>query len=241
MNSRPEFDEYAAQYDTLLEKALLPTGVDSDRFAAYKIEEIAHVLGNQDPRRILDFGCGTGRSLRHLQQAFPAAALFGYDPSSESAAAAAAASPGVVATSDWDTLATQRFDCIVAANVFHHVPLEERPAMIARCALALAPRGSLFVFEHNPLNPLTRWVFNRCPFDCDAQMLGRGETSRLGREAGLEVVAARYTLFVPYSGKRWAALQRMLGWCPAGAQYYVQFTPRPAIESSASGTRVESR
>jgi SAM-dependent methyltransferase len=224
MSSRPEFDDYAARYEALLEGALLPTGVDSDRFAAYKIEEIAHILRNRDTRRILDFGCGTGRSLRHLQRVFPAAALFGYDPSSECAATAAATCPGVVATSDWDTLTTDSFDCIVAANVFHHVPLAERQAMMTRCALALAPRGSLFVFEHNPLNPLTRWVFKRCPFDCNAEMLGRSETVRLGRGAGLELVAARYTLFVPYSGKSWAALQRSLGWCPAGAQYYVQFT-----------------
>jgi SAM-dependent methyltransferase len=224
MDSRPEFDHYAARYEALLEGALLPTGVDSDRFAAYKIEEIAHALRDRKTSRILDFGCGTGRSLQHLQRAFPAAALFGYDPSSECTVAASARFPGVVVTSHWDDMPKDGFDCIVATNVFHHVPRDERPAMMARCALALAPHGSFFVFEHNPLNPLTRWVFKRCPFDCDAQMLGRTETLRLGRGAGLEVVAARYTLFVPYAGKAWAALQRSLGWCPAGAQYYVQFT-----------------
>src|SRR6266542_4435520 len=154
MDSRPEFDQYAARYEALLEGALLPTGVDSDRFAAYKIDEIAHILRDRSTRRILDFGCGTGRSLHHFQRAFPAAAMFGYDPSSECAAAARARCPGVVVTSNWDALPRDSFDCIVATNVFHHVPRDERPAMMARCALALAPHGSFFVFEHNPLNPL---------------------------------------------------------------------------------------
>lgn len=224
MDRRPGFDRYAAHYDAVLAASLLPTGADIDSFAAYKVEEVAHVLRERSVRRILDFGCGPGRSLHHFQYLFPAAALYGYDPSSECAAAAKARFPNAVVSSNWDALPTDGFDCIIAANVFHHVPRDERPAMMARCALALGPQGSLFVFEHNPLNPLTRWVFKRCPFDCDAEMLGRSETSRLGRGAGLEVVAARYTLFVPWTGKAWTALQRSLGWCPAGAQYYVQFT-----------------
>jgi SAM-dependent methyltransferase len=224
MHTPPEFDRYAAQYEALLEGALLPTGVDSDRFAAYKIEEIAHLLRGQTTRRILDFGCGPGRGLAHLQRTFPAAELFGYDPSLECAASAAAKCPGVTVTSNWEALPKDGFDCIVAANVFHHIPRDRRPATMAQCARALARHGSLFVFEHNPLNPLTRWVFKRCPFDCDAEMLGRTETLRLGTEAGLGVVAARYTLFVPFAGELWATLQRSFGWCPVGAQYYAQFT-----------------
>jgi SAM-dependent methyltransferase len=226
MDRRPEFDRYATRYGALLDDALLPTGVDSDRFAAYKIEEVAHVLAGRNIERILDFGCGPGRSMPHFRRAFPEAELFGFDPSPECAAAARAQYSDVVVTSDWHSLPKDGFDCVVAANVFHHVPPAERRAAMERCARALGSQGSLFVFEHNPLNPLTRWVFNRCPFDCDAVMLGRAETLKLGRDAGLEVVAARYTLFVPWAGKVWAALQRSLGWCPAGAQYYVRFTRR---------------
>jgi SAM-dependent methyltransferase len=221
---RPDFDRFAGQYDALLKASLPPMVVDIDRFAAYKIEEIAHVLRDRSPERILDFGCGPGRSLGLLARAFPAAALFGYDPSPECAASARARHREAVITSDWNTLPHDGFDCVVAANVFHHISPDQRSAMMARCGRALRPNGSLFVFEHNPFNPMTRWVFNRCPFDCDAQMLGRAETLQLGRVAGLKVVAARYTLFVPFAGSLWTALQRALGWCPIGAQYYVQFT-----------------
>jgi SAM-dependent methyltransferase len=88
MDRRPEFDRYATRYGALLDDALLPTGVDSDRFAAYKIEEVAHVLAGRNIERILDFGCGPGRSMPHFRRAFPEAELFGFDPSPECAAAA---------------------------------------------------------------------------------------------------------------------------------------------------------
>ena len=52
-----EFDPYAETYDRLLADSL-GTG-DIDRFAAYKVDEIAYRLR----RRVLDFGCGIGRSL----------------------------------------------------------------------------------------------------------------------------------------------------------------------------------
>ena len=40
--------------------------------------------------------------------------------------------------------------------VLHHVPRSERPALIDGMKRALRPGGLLFVFEHNPYNPLTR-------------------------------------------------------------------------------------
>lgn len=45
--------------------------------------------------------------------------------------------------------------------------------------------GNLFVFERNPFNPVTRLVFERCPFDQDAEMLRLSATRSAGAEAGL--------------------------------------------------------
>jgi len=45
--------------------------------------------------------------------------------------------------------------------------------------------GSLFVFERNPFNPVTRLVFERCPFDQAAEMLRLSATRSAGAEAGL--------------------------------------------------------
>ena len=126
-------------------------------------------------------------------------------------------------TSEWSEIPNGQFDCVVAANVFHHIAEETREAEMLRCATALARTGSLFVFEHNPFNPVTRRVFDRCPFDRDAKMLRRSELVNLGVIVGLGVRRAAYTLFLPYSSKSAMSFQRALGWLPLGAQYYVQF------------------
>jgi hypothetical protein len=112
---------------------------------------------------------------------------------------------------------------VFASNVFHHVAAAQRPAALVRCAKALRRGASLFVFEHNPYNPATRWIFERCPFDRDASMISRRQLIALGHAAGLSVARSRYTLFVPFRGAAWSALQRALGWLPLGAQHYVEF------------------
>jgi 2-polyprenyl-3-methyl-5-hydroxy-6-metoxy-1,4-benzoquinol methylase len=217
-----EFDPHAGRYDQILAESLRTTG-DVDRFSAYKIDEVAYRLDVGSVRKVLDFGCGVGRSLPFLGLAFPHADIWGYDPSRECVDAARQRSPTARVTSEWSEIPADTFDCVLAANVFHHVPAVERLAVLQRCAGALATEGSLFVFEHNPLNPVTRRVFERCPFDRDATMIRRPDMAALGLRAGLEVRRKAFTLFVPFSGRIPALLHRTLAWLPLGAQYYVQF------------------
>lgn len=217
-----EFDPYAKSYDAVL-AAALGGDVEVDRFAAYKIEEMAHRLRGVRVGRVLDFGCGVGRSLPFLVDAFPAAEVWGFDPSADCAVAARARAPTTRVVDDWNAVERGSFDCVLAANVFHHVPPVARHAELERCRALLAPQGSLFVFEHNPFNPVTRRVFERCPFDRDAEMIAPSDLLRLGRSVGLAVRHRAYTLFLPFSGPAVATLHRLLAWLPLGAQYYVQF------------------
>ena len=216
-----EFDPYAETYDRLLADSL-GTG-DIDRFAAYKVEEIAYRMRQCAVRRVLDFGCGVGRSLPFIATTFPGAELWGFEPSVECIHAARKRESRARVTADWSEIPTGQFDCVMAANVFHHIAADARESEMRRCANALASAGSLFVFEHNPLNPVTRHVFERCPFDRGATMIPRREIVRLGELAGLRVRLAAFTLFLPFSGKSIASIQRGLAWLPLGAQYYVQF------------------
>jgi SAM-dependent methyltransferase len=222
MNMPSGFDPYARSYDDVLADSLGGRG-DVERFAAYKIDEMAHRLAGTSVRRILDFGCGVGRSLPFLAEAFPGTEVWGYDPSAECAATARTRQPGACVVDDWSKIDPESFDGVLAANVFHHVPIGVRVDELRRCASALAPGGRLFVFEHNPYNPLTRRVFERCPFDRGASMIAPGEMLELGRNAGLRVQRRAYTLFVPFRGAAAATLHRALAWLPLGAQYYVEF------------------
>ena len=221
-----EFDRFAASYDDTL-KASLPAGMDEDGyFAAYKVKLAAASTRGRDVRRVLDFGCGAGRSLEYLIAEFPRAQISGFDPSAESIRMAAERFHGATLSCDWQQIRAQRYDVVFAANVFHHIAHEQMSAWLGRCRDVLAPGGALFVFEHNPHNPVTRRVFERCPFDVDAHMIARPLLIENGRAAGLHVAATRYTLFFPKPLKFFRPLERWLGWLPVGAQYCVEFAAR---------------
>jgi cyclopropane fatty-acyl-phospholipid synthase-like methyltransferase len=214
-----EFDRYAKTYDADLKEAM-PRGMEENEyFARYKAEFVERAMTGERVGTLLDFGCGAGRSLVHLAASFPQAQMSGYDPSVESARIAQEQFPAARVTSEWADVPPSAFDLVFAANVFHHIDTAAIPAWLRRCRDALAPGGSLFVFEHNPLNPLTRYVFERCAFDKDAEMIPRGTLMRLANEAALDVVDAKYTLFFPKPLGMLRPLERFLHWLPLGAQY----------------------
>ena len=218
----PEFDQYARQYDRLLRDSIPESLSENDYFAEYKIALTAARLAPRKPTRVLDFGCGPGRSLPYLEKYFPEAKLFGYDPSPASLEVAAKRAPDGIFFSNWREIGEARFDVIVASNVFHHIPVEQRSNALVQCRQVLAQSGEIFLFEHNPYNPLTRWIFDRCPFDADAEMLNMKTALTLARKAGFQSEQHGYTLFFP---KQLSFLRRFEPWLkrlPIGAQYYVQ-------------------
>jgi len=220
--NKPEFDQYARQYDQVLGESM-PEGLNEDGyFAEYKIALMATRLENQKPARILDFGCGAGRSLPYLDKYFPNTELFGYDLSSASLEIAATRTPRATLFSDWSNISNMRFDAVVAANVFHHIPVERRLEALIQCRQVLAEGGQMFLFEHNPLNPVTRWIFERCPFDEDAEMLKLNKTLELIYKAGFRSEQHGYTLFFPRPLAFLRKIEPCLKYLPLGAQYYVQ-------------------
>jgi len=222
--NKPEFDQYAAQYDRVLEETI-PEGLNEDGyFAEYKIALLASRLKGKHPARILDFGCGAGRSLPYLDRYFPDTELWGYDVSPASLEFSAQRVPRAKLFADWSALADTRFDAIIAANVFHHIPPLERLDALMQCRQALSEDGQLFLFEHNPFNPATRWIFERCPFDADAEMISLKAFLALASEAGLHAEHHGYTLFFPKPLAFLRGIEPWLERVPLGAQYYVQMT-----------------
>ena len=107
---------------------------------------------------------------------------------------------------------------VFAVCVLHHVDPPDRPALVAEMARVTRPGGLVLVFEHNPLNPLTRRVVRDCAFDEGVELLGRRELERLYRGAGLELLGTEYLLFFPW---RADTIERRLTRLPFGAQYVV--------------------
>lgn len=217
-----EFDKFAKSYDKVLSESI-PLGMDEDEyFAEYKIAYASRLLAKKKISRILDFGCGAGRSLAYLAKYFPDAAIVGFDLSEDSLSIAKARYPDAACYSNWVSLSDMRFDLIFAANVFHHIPPSSQLPELIKCRDVMATHGEMIVFEHNPINPATRWVFERCPFDIDAEMIRKRDMILLSSAAGLRVVEDSYTLFFPKQLRALRFLEPYLSWLPLGAQYYVR-------------------
>ena len=57
-----DFDEYAEEYDNILREQLSFFSDDDKYFARYKVKSV-HKYLTTEPKRILEYGCGTGRNL----------------------------------------------------------------------------------------------------------------------------------------------------------------------------------
>lgn len=221
-----EFDRIGGDYDAILADTV-GFGGEPHYFHRLKAEAVRKVLGARFRGTLLDFGCGVGGVLRELVKTFPAARVFGYDPSRESVAVAGARVHGVtLATHRWDELPQGGFDAVLVSNVLHHIDPPDRPATVRRMRDALMPGGRLMVFEHNPFNPATRYVLATCPFDEGVVPLRPGHIRRLLGDNDFDNVRLRYTTFFPQFLDRLRPLERWLGWCPAGAQTFTVGTKR---------------
>jgi hypothetical protein len=83
----------------------------------------------------------------------------------------------------------------------------------------------LCLFEHNPLNPLTRHAVNTCPFDENAVLIGAPTMRRRVHEAGFGNARVKYRIFFPHFLRTLRPLEPKLTWLPLGAQYYVVARP----------------
>lgn len=220
--NKPEFDQYAEQYDRVLNESIPDGLIEDGYFAEYKIALMAARLTGNKPGRILDFGCGAGRSLPFLEQYFPDAELWGYDVSPASLKVAEERAPSAKLFFDWHTIGEIQFDVIIAANVFHHIPPEARQQALNQCQKSLTNDGKMFMFEHNPYNPATRWIFEHCPFDADAEMFNLKTALGLAKRSGFRATQHGYTLFFPRPLAFLRGLEPLLKYVPLGAQYYVQ-------------------
>lgn len=221
---RPEFDDYASRYEEMLSDNLGRFGRHIDYYAEYKIRTIRRCLSSP-PADILEYGCGIGRNIPFLEKVFPGCRIAGCDVSIHSLDVAKRANPQAEffpVPAGCDSSVVGAFDVVLMACVLHHVPVEARQGCVEGAASFLRPCGSLFVFEHNPLNPLTRRMVNTCPFDGDAVLLPLAETNGLLKEAGLRIKRAQYVLFFPAALRAARPLEFFMRRVPLGGQYFLQ-------------------
>jgi SAM-dependent methyltransferase len=191
---------------------------------------------------VLDVGCGVG--LLDVRLAPEVGELHGTDTSQSSLDAAARLVPGArFRHFDGETFPypDDEFDCVFAICVLHHVPPAGRAAFAREMARVIRPGGIVFVLDHNPLNPLTRYVVSRCPFDRGAVLLRRASAITLLTQAGLRLGGSAYMTFWPRPSAVVERLESRIGWLPAGAQYHAWATRADGDAGRAEPSRAAPR
>lgn len=225
------FDQYAGNYNEGHARAVKSTGFTPSYFHEYKIREIAAKLRARklDGQKLalLNVGCGIGESEPYIRKYLPEVSVWGIDVSEKCVEVAREMHKdlrGVTyAPYDGEHIPFDvPFDVIFVANVFHHIRRERHMKTLGVLRQALKDNGVIFMFELNPLNPLTLWIAyrNDYKFDKDSKLLNPFYTGRIMAEAGFREIECNYTIFFPNYLSFLIPLEKYLSRLPIGAHYY---------------------
>lgn len=223
-----DFDRFAKDYREVHTKNIRHVaGADSFYFAEYKVLEVKKY--EQDEHlQILDLGCGDAVTDLFFNRHFPHFQITGIDVSGESIAVATQKNIGNAVFQTYDgkkiPFADEQFDIVFVAGVLHHVAIDQQQNLVAEAARVLKPTGRLYIFEHNPFNPLTRYLVNSCEFDKGVQLLPSKKTNVLIVKSGLKVSDVKYLIFFPRSSffKLFHRIEKYLQNWPVGGQYFIR-------------------
>jgi SAM-dependent methyltransferase len=223
---KPAFDAYGESYDEVMKKSIGFMGQKHDYYTQAKadclLENLKKRYGDTRTLRVLDVGCGVGKTDGFLSPDL--GKLTGVDISSASIERARRENPEVhYEVYDGNSLPFEAgaFDAAFLICVLHHVAPEKRVALLREVRRTVRPGGAVFIFEHNPFHPLTRLVVARCEFDRDARLLSRRTAAELVRKAGFELLDSQYLLFLPFKTAFLRGTEFLRRNIPLGAQYFV--------------------
>lgn len=220
-----EFNQYASDYDRMLAEGLVVSGEGKDYFARGRIEWLKTCADelHLSPKRIMDYGCGTGMAAPLLLERFGAESVVGLDPSAMllDLAARSYGSSRTTFRQIHQYRPHEEVDLVYCNGVFHHIPIARRRMVVQYIWRSLQPGGYFAFWENNPWNPGTRYVMSRIPFDRDAVTLTALEACKLLQSAGFRIVRTDYLFIFPKSLSLFRWMEPYLSRFPFGAQYLV--------------------
>jgi len=231
MNERTfdDFDEFADSYRDIHSANIKLSGADSLYFAEMKVR-LLQQFENDESIKVLDIGCGDGATELFMQRYFSNWSVNGVDISEKSIIKAKkrGLSNAIFSVYNGTRVPVQDecFDIVFVAGVLHHVEYKFHSAIVKEIFRILKKGGRLYIFEHNPFNPITRYLVNTCVFDKDARLLKSNYTSRLLLKSGLKIKEKHFIIFFPRKGvfTRLIFLEKYLQWLPLGGQYFLRAT-----------------
>jgi len=224
-DNKPEFDRSAREYEALFQPWLKIAGASREYFARSRLSWLSYVLREEGiaPRRVMDFGCGTGMSLSLLADILEAEQVIGLDPSEESLAVAreSVGSRPVQLGTPANYPPQQDLDLVFCNGVFHHIPESEQRAAIDYVYRCLRPGGIFAMWENNPWNPIHAFAMKHSEIDENAVPLAPPVSRRLVGSERFRVIRTDYLFFFPGYFTWLHPLEKWLIKVPLGAQYQV--------------------
>lgn len=221
------FSNYVETYQKEVQSSIDFAGQDLDFYIRLKADLIIQLSGkyfnNPESIKILDIGSGMGLTDRHLTGHFMN--LYGVDIEKELIKKASSYNPGVKYEL-YDGLnlpfGSSSFEMVFAINVLHHVLPDKWENFVKEMHRVLRDGGISIVFEHNPVNPLTRLAVSRCEFDRDAELIHNNRLKKIFHASGFKFTQRSFILFFPFRGRFYRGIEKILSWLPLGAQYFIE-------------------
>lgn len=220
------FSNYVESYQGEVQSSIDFIGQDLDFYIGLKANFIINLaekyFNSAKSIKILDIGSGIGLTDYHLSKYFDN--LYGVDVEEEVVEKAKEYNPGVK-YSLYDGLnlpfGNNSLDMVFAINVMHHVTPDKWRSFVNEMHRVVKPNGVSAVFEHNPLNPLTRLAVSRCEFDRDAILINKNKLVKIFSSSKFRIAKSAYIVFFPFRGKAFREIENIVQWLPLGAQYYI--------------------
>lgn len=223
-----DFNDYANNYRQIHTKNIRQvSGTDSFYFSEQKVQELKKFEKDQKVR-LLDIGCGDGASEVYFHQYFPQMEITGIDISEQSVLFAQNRNiPNcnfMVYDGKQIPYPDLCFDIIFIACVLHHIQQKDHIEFLKEAFRVLKKNGRLYLFEHNPLNPITKYVVKNCEFDKGVQLIWPRPLKNLFITLGFKSIIVNYTLFFPryWLFKPFLSIEKYLNKLPVGGQYYLK-------------------
>jgi 2-polyprenyl-3-methyl-5-hydroxy-6-metoxy-1,4-benzoquinol methylase len=189
-----------SEFDRVFQQAYLL----DNRASQIEFETLLDFMGDLAGKRVLDLGCGIGRTSMRL--APHAGEVIGYDisPVAVDKANENARRLGLgnfrAELNNFSEVQPGSFDVVLCVNMLHHT-IDPR-AVLASIHTALRPGGELVILENNPVNPLFPFYFVmigqvRAHLTRQYLMVNRFTLERALREAGFEIDALKRHGFLP--------------------------------------------
>ena len=214
------FDNYADNYKDYIAKSLGNLENNLNYYHIKKSEILKKELGYR-PKKILDLGCGVGTMLELLIKNFQGSVFYAYDESKKSMDYIKKKFPKINCLDNLET--NEKFDLIFISAVVHHVKSGDRDDLFRNIYNLLSPNGVMFVFEHNPYNPVTLKMVTNCEFDADAELIKKNDLINLCKRNNFKIIKSGYIHFFPSKLGFLFKLESYLKWFFLGAQYFCLF------------------